>query len=120
MNFKRLYNIFNNYGTVISLYNHKLCFSKEALEATLKKKRECNAKALQIVERLLENTVSEEWFLDCVSTLLCNVWHLYLNENNFIKLYIDLKVYIDIRFSHFHPFSNHFSMNITAKCYITA
>jgi hypothetical protein len=46
-----------------------LYFSKETLEATLKKKRECNAKALQIVECLLENTVSEAWFLDCVSSL---------------------------------------------------
>lgn len=47
-----------------------LYFSKEALEAMLRKKRECNAKALEIVERLLGNTVSEEWFLDCVSLLL--------------------------------------------------
>jgi hypothetical protein len=46
-----------------------LYFSKETLEKTLKKKKECNAKALQTVEGLLENTVSETWFLDCVSSL---------------------------------------------------
>jgi hypothetical protein len=69
---------------------YNLYFSKEALEATLMKKRECNAKALQIVERLLENTVSEEWFLDCVSSLLCNVWHLYFTEKILIKLYTNL------------------------------
>jgi hypothetical protein len=48
---------------------YTLYFSKEALEATLKKKKECNAKALQIVECLLENTVSEAWLLECVSLL---------------------------------------------------
>ncbi|XP_069668706.1 putative RNA polymerase II subunit B1 CTD phosphatase RPAP2 [Periplaneta americana] len=51
--------------------NHRLPkrvseMSKEVLEATLIKKRECNARAFQIVERLLENNVTEEWFLDCL------------------------------------------------------
>ncbi|PSN42594.1 putative RNA polymerase II subunit B1 CTD phosphatase RPAP2 [Blattella germanica] len=40
--------------------------SKEALEATLRKKSECNAKAHQIVEQLLESNVSEDWFLNCL------------------------------------------------------
>jgi hypothetical protein len=70
-----------------------LCFSKEALEATLRKKRECNAKALQIVECLLENTVSEDWFLDCVSSVPYTMWHLYLIENILIKLCVDVPTY---------------------------
>jgi len=57
---------------VVNLY----C-SKEVLEATLKKKRECNAKALHVVECLLENTIGEDEFLDCVSTIVCNMWHCW-------------------------------------------
>ncbi|XP_066991582.2 putative RNA polymerase II subunit B1 CTD phosphatase RPAP2 isoform X2 [Anabrus simplex] len=38
--------------------------SKEQLEAALRKKKECNTRALIIVERLLENSVSEDWFLE--------------------------------------------------------
>ncbi|KAJ9597283.1 hypothetical protein L9F63_011854 [Diploptera punctata] len=38
--------------------------SKEVLEATLRKKRECNNKALQIIQHLVENTVDDDWFLD--------------------------------------------------------
>nr|CAD7413599.1 unnamed protein product [Timema poppensis] len=40
--------------------------SKELLEVTLRKKKECNTKALLIVERLLEETVSKDWLLDCI------------------------------------------------------
>ncbi|XP_049784269.1 putative RNA polymerase II subunit B1 CTD phosphatase RPAP2 isoform X2 [Schistocerca cancellata] len=39
--------------------------SKEVLEATLQKKRECNAKAQKIVESLLEKDINEEWFAGC-------------------------------------------------------
>lgn len=38
--------------------------SKEELLLTLQKKRECNAKALKIVEGMLEPHVKEDWFLD--------------------------------------------------------
>lgn len=38
--------------------------SKEELLLTLKKKRECNAKALTIVEGMLEPIVTKDWFLD--------------------------------------------------------
>ncbi|XP_034256029.1 putative RNA polymerase II subunit B1 CTD phosphatase RPAP2 [Thrips palmi] len=38
--------------------------SKEELLLTLQKKRECNAKALKIVEGMLEPDVKEDWFLD--------------------------------------------------------
>lgn len=62
-------------GFVLKVVN--LYCSKEALEATLKKKRECNAKALHVVECMLENTISEDEFLDCVSTVACNVWHCW-------------------------------------------
>lgn len=48
--------------------------SKEALEATLKKKRECNAKAIHVVECLLENTISKDEFLDCLK---------YISESHF-------------------------------------
>lgn len=48
--------------------------SKEALEATLRKKRECNAKALHVVECLLENTISEDEFVDCLK---------YISESHF-------------------------------------
>ncbi|KAK7868189.1 hypothetical protein R5R35_003056 [Gryllus longicercus] len=37
--------------------------SKEQLQATIQKKRECNAKALTIVEHMLEVNINEEWFL---------------------------------------------------------
>lgn len=38
------------------------------LQETLKKKRECNARALLIVEKLSEGHVEEEWLLKNVST----------------------------------------------------
>ncbi|KAK3918652.1 Putative RNA polymerase II subunit B1 CTD phosphatase RPAP2-like protein [Frankliniella fusca] len=48
--------------------------SKEELLLTLQKKRECNAKALKIVEEMLEPTVNEEWFLTVLQ--LINQSHL--------------------------------------------
>lgn len=38
--------------------------SKEQLAAIIKKKRECNAKALQIVELTIEPDINTEWFLE--------------------------------------------------------
>ena len=44
-----------------------MCSSKEELLLTLQKKRECNARALKIVEGMLEPIVHQGWFLDVVS-----------------------------------------------------
>uniref|UniRef100_A0A8C5RRD9 RNA polymerase II subunit B1 CTD phosphatase RPAP2 homolog n=1 Tax=Laticauda laticaudata TaxID=8630 RepID=A0A8C5RRD9_LATLA len=38
---------------------------KAALEAAIKKKIECERKALQVVEHLLEDDITEEFFVDC-------------------------------------------------------
>lgn len=42
-------------------------YRREALRETLRLKLELERKALQIVERLLEHTVAEEFLISCVS-----------------------------------------------------
>lgn len=42
------------------------CYRKAALEAALRKKIECEKKALSIVEQLLEEDITEEFLLNCV------------------------------------------------------
>lgn len=40
---------------------------REKIALGLRKKKECEAKALRIVERLIEETIEPEWFRDAVS-----------------------------------------------------
>lgn len=56
----------------IDLVNLTLIFviSKEQLQEILKKKKECNAIALKIVETLSEQEVNKEWMINNVSLLL--------------------------------------------------
>lgn len=42
------------------------CYRKAALEAALRKKIECEKKALSVVEQLLEEDITEEFLLNCV------------------------------------------------------
>lgn len=44
----------------------RLIFSKEQLELALRKKRECNGKALKIVEELIEQRIDHGSFIEKV------------------------------------------------------
>lgn len=48
---------------------------REAIKDALRQKLELERKALQVVERLLEDSVTEEFLIDCVSYIfsLCTV-----------------------------------------------
>lgn len=43
---------------------------REAIKEALRQKLELERKALQVVERLLEDSVTEEFLIDCVSHIL--------------------------------------------------
>lgn len=43
---------------------------REAIKQALRQKLELERKALQVVERLLEDSVTEEFLIDCVSHIL--------------------------------------------------
>ncbi|XP_072129527.1 putative RNA polymerase II subunit B1 CTD phosphatase rpap2 isoform X2 [Mobula birostris] len=58
---------------------------KAALEAALKKKRECEAKALHIVERLLEVNVTEEFLLDCMKFITAAHYQDLVEERSIIE-----------------------------------
>ncbi|XP_069795334.1 putative RNA polymerase II subunit B1 CTD phosphatase rpap2 isoform X3 [Narcine bancroftii] len=58
---------------------------KAALQAALRKKQECEAKALQIVERLLEINVTEEFLLDCVKFITAAHYQDVVEERSIIK-----------------------------------
>uniref|UniRef100_A0A8C5RRY9 RNA polymerase II subunit B1 CTD phosphatase RPAP2 homolog n=1 Tax=Laticauda laticaudata TaxID=8630 RepID=A0A8C5RRY9_LATLA len=51
---------------------------KAALEAAIKKKIECERKALQVVEHLLEDDITEEFFVDCVCSFLNLLFFTFL------------------------------------------
>ncbi|ETE73407.1 putative RNA polymerase II subunit B1 CTD phosphatase RPAP2, partial [Ophiophagus hannah] len=48
-----------------TLLNPYSFLRKAALEAAIRKKIECERKALQVVEQLLEDDITEEFFVDC-------------------------------------------------------
>ncbi|XP_047114288.1 putative RNA polymerase II subunit B1 CTD phosphatase RPAP2 [Schistocerca piceifrons] len=60
--------------------------SKEVLEATLQKKRECNAKAQKIVESLLEKDINEEWFVGCLKFISDTHFQDVVEERAITKL----------------------------------
>lgn len=43
---------------------------REAIKEALRQKLELERKAMQVVERLLEDSVTEEFLIDCVSHIL--------------------------------------------------
>ncbi|XP_067846024.1 putative RNA polymerase II subunit B1 CTD phosphatase rpap2 isoform X2 [Heptranchias perlo] len=58
---------------------------KAALQAALRKKRECEAKALRIVERLLEINVTEEFLLDYIKFITPVHYQDVVEERSIIK-----------------------------------
>ncbi|XP_072918773.1 putative RNA polymerase II subunit B1 CTD phosphatase rpap2 isoform X1 [Hemitrygon akajei] len=58
---------------------------KAAIEAALKKKCECEAKALHIAERLLEINVTEEFLLDCIKFITAAHYRDLVEERSIIK-----------------------------------
>ncbi|XP_051868824.1 putative RNA polymerase II subunit B1 CTD phosphatase rpap2 [Pristis pectinata] len=58
---------------------------KAALQAALRKKSECEAKALHIVERLLEINVTEEFLLDCIKFITAAHYQDVVEERSIIK-----------------------------------
>lgn len=56
----------------------EFCSSKEQMQLTLIKKKQCDAKALAIVEQLLEPNVNSEWLLQNVSAPVYIVLFEYL------------------------------------------
>ncbi|XP_067892875.1 putative RNA polymerase II subunit B1 CTD phosphatase rpap2 isoform X2 [Heterodontus francisci] len=58
---------------------------KAALQATLRRKRECEAKALHIVEQLLEINVTEEYLLDCIKFITPVHYQDVVEERSIIK-----------------------------------
>lgn len=60
--------------------------SKEVLEATLQKKRECNAKAQKIVESLLEKNINEDWFVGCLTYISDTHFQDIVEERAITKL----------------------------------
>ncbi|XP_078416909.1 putative RNA polymerase II subunit B1 CTD phosphatase rpap2 isoform X1 [Cetorhinus maximus] len=58
---------------------------KAALQVALRKKRECEAKALHVVEQLLEINVTEEFLLDCVKFITPLHYQDVVEERSIIK-----------------------------------
>ncbi|XP_043554726.1 putative RNA polymerase II subunit B1 CTD phosphatase rpap2 isoform X1 [Chiloscyllium plagiosum] len=58
---------------------------KAALQEALRKKRECEAKALRVVEQLLEINVTEEFLLDCVHFITAVHYKDIVEERSIIE-----------------------------------
>ncbi|KAJ7332507.1 hypothetical protein JRQ81_014687 [Phrynocephalus forsythii] len=59
---------------------------KAALEAAIRKKIECERKALRVVERLLEESISEDFLLDCGKLITPAHYKDVVEERSIIKL----------------------------------
>uniref|UniRef100_A0A8C3R888 RNA polymerase II subunit B1 CTD phosphatase RPAP2 homolog n=1 Tax=Cyanoderma ruficeps TaxID=181631 RepID=A0A8C3R888_9PASS len=62
------------------------CYRKAALEAALRKKIECEKKALSIVEQLLEEDITEEFLLNCGKCISPSHYKDIVDERSIIKL----------------------------------
>lgn len=60
--------------------------SKEQIREAIVKKRECNAKAQNIVENLLEKSISEEYFLQCLPDINQSHFEDIVEERAIIQL----------------------------------
>ncbi|XP_070795486.1 putative RNA polymerase II subunit B1 CTD phosphatase RPAP2 isoform X2 [Pituophis catenifer annectens] len=70
-------------GNKPPLKNEDAAERKAALEAAIRKKIECERKALQVVEHLLEDDITEELFVDC-GRLITPSHYLDVVEERFI------------------------------------
>uniref|UniRef100_A0A8C3TKD0 RNA polymerase II subunit B1 CTD phosphatase RPAP2 homolog n=1 Tax=Catharus ustulatus TaxID=91951 RepID=A0A8C3TKD0_CATUS len=61
-------------------------YRKAALEAALRKKIECEKKALSIVEQLLEEDITEEFLLNCGKCITPSHYKDVVDERSIIKL----------------------------------
>lgn len=61
------------YGNLPSVIQCLLCYRRAALESALRKKIECEKKALYIVEQLLEENITEEFLLNSVGLQVFNI-----------------------------------------------
>uniref|UniRef100_A0A670YBC2 RNA polymerase II subunit B1 CTD phosphatase RPAP2 homolog n=1 Tax=Pseudonaja textilis TaxID=8673 RepID=A0A670YBC2_PSETE len=59
---------------------------KAALEAAIRKKIECERKALQVVEHLLEDDITEEFFVDCGRLITSSHYQDVVEERFIIKI----------------------------------
>ncbi|XP_063154323.1 putative RNA polymerase II subunit B1 CTD phosphatase RPAP2 [Candoia aspera] len=73
-------------GNKQSLKNEDAAERKAALEAAVRKKIECERNALQVVERLLEDDVTEEFFVDCGRLITPSHYQDVVEERFIIKL----------------------------------
>lgn len=62
------------------MVNWFLFCRKEAIQAAIAKKKECNTRALEIVQQLIEPNVEELWLLDNVSYRLYYKLYKILNQ----------------------------------------
>uniref|UniRef100_A0ABM5G8Q3 RNA polymerase II subunit B1 CTD phosphatase RPAP2 homolog n=1 Tax=Pogona vitticeps TaxID=103695 RepID=A0ABM5G8Q3_9SAUR len=69
-----------------SLKNEDAAQRKAALEAAIRKKIECERKALQVVECLLEDGITEDFLLDCGKLITPAHYKDVVEERSIIKL----------------------------------
>uniref|UniRef100_A0ACB8F392 Uncharacterized protein n=3 Tax=Sphaerodactylus townsendi TaxID=933632 RepID=A0ACB8F392_9SAUR len=69
-----------------TLKNEDAAQRKAALEAAIRKKIECERKALHIVERLLEDDITDEFFVDCGKYITPAHYKDVVEERFIIKL----------------------------------
>ncbi|KAM6454402.1 putative RNA polymerase II subunit B1 CTD phosphatase RPAP2 isoform 2-T2 [Liasis olivaceus] len=73
-------------GNKQSLKNEDAAERKAALEAAIRKKIECERKALQVVESLLEDDITEEFFVDCGRLITPSHYQDVVEERFIIRL----------------------------------
>ncbi|XP_058035160.1 putative RNA polymerase II subunit B1 CTD phosphatase RPAP2 isoform X2 [Ahaetulla prasina] len=73
-------------GNKPPLKNEDAAERKAALEAAIRKKIECERKALQVVEHLLEDDITEELFVDCGRLITPSHYMDVVEERFIIKL----------------------------------
>lgn len=59
-----------SFQTIMYIVKSLFISRKAALEAAIRKKIEYERKALQVVEHLLEEDITKEFFVDCVCSFL--------------------------------------------------
>ncbi|XP_009954591.1 PREDICTED: putative RNA polymerase II subunit B1 CTD phosphatase RPAP2, partial [Leptosomus discolor] len=73
-------------GSLPSVSFILFCYRKAALEAAMKKKIECEKKALYIVEQLLEENITEEFLLNSGKFITPSHYKDIVDERSIIKL----------------------------------
>uniref|UniRef100_A0A8C3TKI6 RNA polymerase II subunit B1 CTD phosphatase RPAP2 homolog n=1 Tax=Catharus ustulatus TaxID=91951 RepID=A0A8C3TKI6_CATUS len=74
------------WGSALCIIQCLFSYRKAALEAALRKKIECEKKALSIVEQLLEEDITEEFLLNCGKCITPSHYKDVVDERSIIKL----------------------------------